>query len=77
MTMLIESITGVDRFGDFFEEIKVYDGEELIAHERYGGEPEDNRRSRDYKWVEPLLKQVIERCGEKAELVKVSVTENE
>lgn len=61
-----------NRWGETFEDISVLiDGEE-IGSGWYGGEPEDNRKSRTYKWVEPLIQKLAEKLGAE---VKVEHTE--
>ena len=44
---------------------------ESICVEGYGGEPEDNMRCRDYKWVEPLIKKISELLGAEVKVEKV------
>ena len=45
----------------FRESLDVFIDNEHIASEMYGGEPEDNLRCRDYKWVERVIKEVAEK----------------
>lgn len=38
-------------------------GEPVSGQGTYGGEPEDNSRRRDYKWVEETLQKLAEKLG--------------
>jgi hypothetical protein len=77
MKVLIESITVGDTYRYERELTRVsVDGQELCTGS-YGGEPEDNSRRRDYRWVEPLLQQLSARCGAEVELKHVKLTEEE
>ena len=51
--------------------IVIVDGE-IIGSGRYGGEPEDNFRFRQYDWVEALIANVCKKLG-----AEVTVTEGE
>ena len=48
----------------------------LIGQGSYGGEPEDNSRWRDYRWVEPLLKKLAEVLGASVEIERVTDVED-
>lgn len=52
------------------------DGEE-IGRGRYGGEPEDNCRFRDYGWVECILKTLAEELGAKVEVEEKTIPADE
>lgn len=45
------------------EEITVYVDGVIVGNGHYGGEPEDNTRSRDYSWVEELISAVSKKLG--------------
>lgn len=62
-TVEIVSVDSATDCGPGVEKLAVFIDGELVAFHAYGGEPEDNCRSRDYHWVEPLLRLVAERCG--------------
>lgn len=61
---------------DYFDReestILLVDGVE-IGQGYYRGEPEDNCRSRDYKWVEQLLKKLAESLGADVEVVEEEI----
>ena len=62
--VVIKSISGSSKWRDWIEQTEVYvDGERLEEWCNYGGDPEDNSRNRDYRWVEPLLKKLAESLG--------------
>lgn len=46
-----------------YETIKVYVDDKLIGEGVYGGEPEDNSRSRDYGWVETIIENLAKELG--------------
>ena len=66
----IKSITVYDKYG-YHDETEVWLDGKLIGNGGYGGEPEDNYRSRDYDWVEPLLKSLAEQLGADVEITIV------
>ena len=47
------------------------DGVAIETENFYGGEPEDNSRMRDYKWVEPLIIKLIKTLGFDVEIEKI------
>ena len=75
MKVTIKSITDSEDFE--IEDVEVYIDGEKIGEGYYGGEPEDNMRSRTYKWVEPLLKTLAEKLGAEVEIQKIEVKDNE
>jgi hypothetical protein len=70
--VVIKSITGSSRWRELIEMTEVYvDGKVLDTNwNTYGGQPEDNMRYRDYRWVEPLLKELAEKLGAKVTIVE-------
>lgn len=68
----IRSITTSGEYDDR-EKTQVLVGNEKVGEGSYGGEPEDNMRSRDYRWVEPLLKKLAEALGAEVEVVAMGV----
>ena len=72
----------------FTEEVDIYgtysyyldilvDGESLCVHGTYGGEPEDNSRRRDYKWVEVALRRLAKKLGATVVVAEVPPEEEE
>jgi len=62
MKVEIQSLSRTTDY-NIVEKTKVLvDGVE-IGTGRYGGEPEDNCRYRDYDWVEDMLKKLAESLG--------------
>lgn len=51
-----------DKYDDRFGLTVKLDGKDL-AFGSYGGEPEDNRRGRDYAWVESALARLAKALG--------------
>jgi hypothetical protein len=75
MKVTIKSMTGRNRYDDRLERtVVMVDGAEIGSGD-YGGEPEDNCRFRDYKWVEPLLKTLGEKLGAEVTLESESFEE--
>lgn len=54
-------------FGDDKDRVEVFVGDELVGSGYYGGEPEDNSRSRDYSWVESLVEKLALKLGAEVE----------
>lgn len=52
-------------------ELSIFVNEQLVACGTYGGEPEDNTRSRDYAWVEGALEMLAISLGATVEVVEV------
>lgn len=50
--------------------IEVHDGQVKVADGHIGGEPEDNRMTRDYRWIVPMLEALAKRCGADVEIVE-------
>ena len=50
---------------------------EVLSAETYGSEPEDNCRTREFRWVERVLQLVAERCGADVLTREVSGTWND
>ena len=46
-----------------FDTIEVFVNGKSIGKGYYGGEPEDNSRSRDYVWVEEVIKSLAKELG--------------
>lgn len=46
------------RRSEYGNYLRVKSGGEIISLHRDGGEPEDNKFTRDYQWIAPLLKVV-------------------
>jgi hypothetical protein len=75
MRVVIRSITSAE------ENDRGFNGEQTVVEVDgikigegiYGGEPEDNARRRDYKWVEPLLKTLSEKLGAEVEIIHEKV----
>lgn len=67
----IESVSEPRKNDRDLESVRVYVDGALIGEGWIGGEPEDNCRSRDYRWVEPLLRELANRLGAEAEIVSV------
>jgi len=59
-----------DSFEQYETTIVEIDGKE-IGKGHYGGEPEDNTRGRDYKWVELLLEKIAKELGADVEIEKI------
>ena len=70
MKVRIESVTEKSKYGDF-ELTRIYVDDVLIGEGSYGGEPEDNFRSRDYRWVEGLLEDLATELGAEVEIVEI------
>lgn len=78
MKVRIESITVNDKYHDNDEVTVVYvDNERLPFNGWYGGEPEDNLRSRNYSWVEPILRALAEKLGAEVEVKEAKMTDEE
>lgn len=71
---VIESITIKN---PYTESTKVIVNGQLIGEGVYGGEPEDNIRSRDYKWVETTLVNLANALGSKVEFSKIVIPDFE
>lgn len=71
----IKSISGEGRYYRLLEQTVVEIDGLVIGMGDYGGEPEDNMRCRDYRWVEPLLAKLATVLG--AEVNIVNVTKDE
>jgi hypothetical protein len=68
--VVIKSIYGSSKWRDLIEMTEVYvDGKSVEGWYTYGGQPEDNSRERNYRWVEPLLKELAERLGAKVVMI--------
>jgi hypothetical protein len=63
----IEIGSGWSKWGPFCETIKVFVDGELLTIGNYGGEPEDNLRCRDYRWVEIMVADVAKKLGAQVE----------
>lgn len=50
------------------EDINISIDDDFVGMGSFGGEPEDNLESRDYKWVIPLIRKLATALG--AEVVK-------
>ncbi|MFA6046553.1 MAG: hypothetical protein WC718_16330 [Phycisphaerales bacterium] len=48
-----------------------------IADGSYGGEPEDNCRTRDYRWVQGVIHDVAEALGARVEVVYEELADDE
>ena len=70
MKVRIESVTEKSKYGDF-ELTRIYVDDVLVGEGSYGGEPEDNSRSRDYRWVEGLLEDLATELGAEVEIVEI------
>lgn len=68
--VVIKSITVGDTY-DAQERTEIYVNDKLIGSGCYGGEPEDNRRDRDYDWVESVLKILATILGAEVEIIKI------
>lgn len=66
-----------DRYGERegWATIEVHAGPLKIADGQIGGEPEDNRITRDYAWVVPMLETLAKKCGAEVEIVRTTETE--
>jgi hypothetical protein len=64
----IEDTSEVNHWGEWEQSIKVYIDGQLIGEGRYGGEPEDNSRYRDYYWVECLIQNLAKTLGAEVEI---------
>jgi hypothetical protein len=71
-SVIIRSITeeSTRRFRLNIETVEVVIDGVVHGPFQYGGEPEDNVRCRDYKWVEPLLVTILEAVGANFEVIK-------
>jgi hypothetical protein len=56
-------------YGAYYDVEVLLDGE-LLTHGRYGGEPEDQTRCRDYAWVETALTRLAEKLGATVEITE-------
>lgn len=74
MNVVIKSISGESRWGGLTEETQVYVNGEHIGGGRYGGEPEDNMRSRKYAWVETVIERLAHKLG--ADVLVVGIDED-
>jgi hypothetical protein len=73
---LLEVVTvEYEREWDYYERVKFFLDGEYVGSGRFGGEPEDNTRYRDYAWVDDIIKTIATRLG--AEVVFTDVIENE
>ena len=68
MKVRIESITIPNEY-EPGEKTKIFLDGELIIEGRYGGEPEDNARYRDYNCVESAFFKLAEKLGAEVEFV--------
>lgn len=59
-----------DGWSGFRHRADVYVDGEFVTGGSYGGEPEDNTRWRDYKWVEESLRQLALSLGAAAEITE-------
>lgn len=71
MKVTIEAITFKSDYWPKREETRILVDGNLIGQGFYGGEPEDNLKSRDYNWVEPLFKKLAESLGAAVEIKKI------
>ena len=67
--VLIKSITYETPFGDYIEETEVYVDDKFIGSGGYGGDPEDNKQYRTYRWVEPLFRDLALALGAEVEMI--------
>lgn len=52
-----------NRWGESRDEVEVLVNGNWVTGGSYGGEPEDNKRCRDYRWVEVALQRLAEALG--------------
>ena len=50
---------------------------ESIGEGNYGGEPEDNCRGRDYRWVEKVIRKLAENLGVEVEYIERKLEDDE
>lgn len=61
-TFIIVTYEDKDNYDNFAIDEVYYEGD-LIGSIRYGGEPEDNSKYRDYAGVIPLITKIIKICN--------------
>ena len=57
--------------------IEVHEGDTKIADGHIGGEPEDNRMTRDYRWIVPMLGALAKKLGADVSVEESRETEEE
>lgn len=62
-TVTIKTIDVNTDYGEVNERVEVFVDDELIVTGWYGGEPEDNSRTRDYSWVEAAFATLAKKLG--------------
>lgn len=62
MKVTIKIISELTKWEDR-DSIEVLVDNELIGTGNYGGEPEDNSRTRDYSWIETLIEKLAKKLG--------------
>lgn len=72
----IKRISIDTKYGDHFDEIEVLVDGHSMGTGHFGGEPEDNTKYRDYRWVEPMLVKLANSLGAEVEFEDV-VMEND
>lgn len=55
--------------GTYSQTVRITVNGVVVASGRYGGEPEDNTRTRDYRWVERAVSAVARALGADVEVV--------
>lgn len=66
-----------DSDDDNYSTIKIELDGKQIADGWYGGEPEDNSRTRSYRWVQTAIRAVAESLGAKVQIVKEELADDE
>jgi hypothetical protein len=61
ITIKVTKSTHDDREG--YASIEVTTDGNTVAEGYIGGEPEDNRITRDYRWIVPMLEALAKTCG--------------